>query len=277
MCEPQPQQIEQQADVASSAPHYAFNAFVTQSILVLDVCQTQAITCSAWIPAAAPSVATACCLLLATAYCLLLAHRHWEQPLRRLEAVPPPLAAQAAEALDSHPPVSHPPMMAFEYTHGACKRTAHPDAAPQVAPGDREIQIRSSWGALLEDGVRARPRRIEGDAARKYAGADAGDGARLLVLEGLFSEGECAALLQAADAVGFGRTNYSKCYRGNLRLITVDESLTAATWARLRESVPASLTAWPKCPCSRSAARVRRPPTAPGGMEPPCLGLALWA
>ena len=58
----------------------------------------------------------------------------------------------------------------------------------------------------------------------------------------LLSGAECAALIAAAEAVGFGRTTYPKAYRGNQRLVATDAALAAALWRRLAAHVPAQHT-----------------------------------
>jgi len=58
----------------------------------------------------------------------------------------------------------------------------------------------------------------------------------------LLSENECCSLLKTAEEHGYGATNYAKSYRGNLRLITTDNSLTEAMWHRLQPLVPPTLS-----------------------------------
>ena len=66
------------------------------------------------------------------------------------------------------------------------------------------------------------------------------DGA--FVLNDLLTERECDALISAAEMEGgFGYTNYTKSYRGNLRLITTDQSLADRIWERVQPFVPARL------------------------------------
>jgi hypothetical protein len=64
-------------------------------------------------------------------------------------------------------------------------------------------------------------------------------------LANLFSRTECAALIAASEDTtaecGYGTTNYPRQYRGNLRLIVTDLSLTAAVWDRVRPFVPATV------------------------------------
>lgn len=105
-----------------------------------------------------------------------------------------------------------------------------PAGSEQPRSGDLpyEIEVQTSWASLLEpDAMPTDVRRP--DAREVYLVADA------------FTAGECQALLAAAEKHGFGRTDYPKAYRGNLRLITTDESLAAAMWRRLRPFVPATL------------------------------------
>ena len=64
----------------------------------------------------------------------------------------------------------------------------------------------------------------------------------MFVIERAFSTTECATLLAAAELHGFGRTNYSHAYRGNLRLLAKDEGLAFTMWQRLSPFVPATLT-----------------------------------
>jgi len=160
-----------------------------------------------------------------------LARRDWDATLTAAGGIaePSPPPAPTTTTTTVIPP--------FEVIHGAAKRKAGDGIAPLVTAATPEIEIRSSWGALLEaeGGVTARQRELQG-AAHEYAGDT-----RLLLVAGLFSPTECERLVQAADAVGFGRTNYPKHYRGNLRLITVDTSLAEAVWARLRPTLPATL------------------------------------
>jgi len=97
-----------------------------------------------------------------------------------------------------------------------------------------EVKVTTNWAPLLE----ARPpsaalRRIEDEAARAHYSEH-----KLLQLERLLNEAECARLNQAAEDVGFGRTNYPPSYRGNLRLIVEDRGLAAMLWERIRPFVP---------------------------------------
>jgi len=109
--------------------------------------------------------------------------------------------------------------------------------APLVTASDREIEVQTALGPLLDEiAENARLRPQKSPEASAYA-----EGGRLFTVESLFSSSECARLIDAAEAIGFGKTSYPKSYRGNLRLITVDHSLGQAVWLRLREHVPASV------------------------------------
>ena len=123
------------------------------------------------------------------------------------------------------------------YTHGSQTRYGD-SAAPQVRPSDREIKVGTAWAPLLDPAVNeVGARELPSTRACEYA-----RNGRLLLLENLFSPAECARLIEAAESIGFGRTDYPKTYRGNLRLITTDPMLTEAVWQRLREQLPAVLT-----------------------------------
>ena len=166
-----------------------------------------------------------------------LRERRWELSLeiRGATATVPSDASDALPAAPIPPAPPMPHMEPFEVVIGSRKRVVSDETAPLATPELREVQIRSSWDGLLEPGATTRTRPLEGKA-EQYA-----SGERLYVIEGLFSPRECTRLVQAAEAVGFGRTSYPKAYRGNLRLITDDVSLAEAVWERLRPAVPATL------------------------------------
>lgn len=107
-------------------------------------------------------------------------------------------------------------------------------SAPQVRASDPEIQVRTEWAPLLGR-ANVSLLRPEVEAAADYAGSD------LFLMDGLFTRVECLQLIDAAESIGFGRTSYPKQYRGNLRLITVDQSLSDAVWQRMRGLVPATV------------------------------------
>jgi len=92
-----------------------------------------------------------------------------------------------------------------------------------------EIEVKTEWARLLEVAP-AEP------VAQQVAGRE------IWLIEGLFSAGECAALLEQAERHGFGATHYKKSYRGNLRLTTTDYSLAEAVWDRLHSVVPAIIS-----------------------------------
>mmetsp|Transcript_2189 Transcript_2189/g.6611 ORF Transcript_2189/g.6611 Transcript_2189/m.6611 type:complete len:282 (+) Transcript_2189:167-1012(+) len=92
----------------------------------------------------------------------------------------------------------------------------------------KEIAVRTTWAPLLTDVARARVRQIGSH--------------EVWLVEELFSASECASLLRAAEAHGFGTTDYDQAYRGNLRLTTTDLGLADAVWSRLRDLVPAKVS-----------------------------------
>lgn len=107
-----------------------------------------------------------------------------------------------------------------------------PIAEMSVTPhGDRqhEIEVETNWAEVLA----GTPSALD---ARQV------DQHEVWIVDGLFSEVECCALIEHAESVGFGATAYPKDYRGNLRLITTDRRFTEAVWQRLRALVPATMS-----------------------------------
>lgn len=102
---------------------------------------------------------------------------------------------------------------------------------PSQPLGDlaHEIEVTSDWGNVLEeDYVCKQPKQIKD--------------LEVWLAANLLSENECCSLLKKAEEHGFGATDYPKSYRGNLRLITTDNSLTEAMWHRLQPLVPPTLS-----------------------------------
>lgn len=91
-----------------------------------------------------------------------------------------------------------------------------------------EIQVSTRWANLLDE-------QAPSPVVRQV------DGHEIWLIENVFSEEECAVLIEAAEEHGFGTTSYPKSYRGNLRLTTTDPSLSEAVWHRLRPLVPAKV------------------------------------
>jgi hypothetical protein len=90
--------------------------------------------------------------------------------------------------------------------------------------------VQSDWAALVLD--------QDGDAGTVTQPLP---GEEIYLHHGLFSAAECAKLIDAAEAAGFGFTDYPKDYRGNLRLITNDTALADRTWERMKLTVPSHL------------------------------------
>ena len=63
-------------------------------------------------------------------------------------------------------------------------------------------------------------------------------GKEIFLVDHLLSKEECLRLIDAANQTGFGKTNYPKHYRGNLRLITVDKPLADRLYLRLLQYLP---------------------------------------
>lgn len=103
-----------------------------------------------------------------------------------------------------------------------------------------EQQIESAWASVLEPAEANAERELRreplpGRAVPKMF-------PEAFVVRQLLTVAECERLLEASEAVGYGKTNYPKLYRGNLRLITTDHSLADALWKRLRPVVPETVT-----------------------------------
>jgi prolyl 4-hydroxylase len=99
-----------------------------------------------------------------------------------------------------------------------------------------EVRINSEWAPLCDsEAPNTRIRHTDSD------GRPFPDNA--FVLDELFSENECKALIEAAEtSAGFGYTNYPKHYRGNLRLITMDKSLADVVFERLKPFMPQTVS-----------------------------------
>ena len=146
-------------------------------------------------------------------------------------AEPEPCGTQQVDASDS----SNEQLATTDYLHRGRRRTGS-IGAPQVGPSDPEIDVCTAWAPLLQPTATAALRPESDPAAVAYAA-----GSRLLTVAGIFSPDECTRLIDAADGIGFGRTNYAKAYRGNLRLMTVDASLARIAWERVRHLLPTTL------------------------------------
>lgn len=99
---------------------------------------------------------------------------------------------------------------------------------------DPEISVATAWAPLLDPSP---PTCAQCPVPERYQH----DEERLMLLTNLFTAAECERLIAASESYGFGRTAYPKQYRGNTRLITVDQSLTDAIWQRLKPLMPAEL------------------------------------
>jgi len=110
----------------------------------------------------------------------------------------------------------------------------------ELAKGDlaHEIEVQTAWAQHLESTI--------GDLVAEQVSDH-----EVWLVDSLFNANECELLLRQAESHGFGTTHYPKHYRGNLRLLTTDTSLSEAVWQRLRPLVPATLTldgeAWDAC------------------------------
>jgi len=98
------------------------------------------------------------------------------------------------------------------------------------APTPPEKEVVTSWAALLV-----------GANAMKSAPSLSESFPEAFVIEGLLSKCECECLVKAAEQHGFGYTGYNKKYRGNLRLLAIDDSLSSKIWERMAPLLPESV------------------------------------
>ena len=94
-----------------------------------------------------------------------------------------------------------------------------------------EIEVKTHWSELLHS------RELSSDA-KNFPVPGVED---IFAVNEIFSAEECEALISAAESHGFGETDYPKEYRGNLRLITFDKSLSDSVWSRLQSFVPSTV------------------------------------
>lgn len=120
--------------------------------------------------------------------------------------------------------------MALEMRAASAEAAAEAAAALTVAPPvPREIEVKTKWGPLL-------------DVSHPLLASQQFEKHEICSIENLFSPDECSILLEKSELHGYGTTNYAKAYRGNLRLMTTDTSLSDAVWRRLAPLVPATLS-----------------------------------
>lgn len=119
---------------------------------------------------------------------------------------------------------------ALEMRAASAEAAAEAAAALMVAlPVPHEIEVKTEWGPLLDV-----PHPLP--ASRQF------DKHEIWCIENLLSPDECSILLEKSELHGYGTTHYPKAYRGNLRLMTTDTSLSDAIWRRLEPLVPATLS-----------------------------------
>ena len=93
----------------------------------------------------------------------------------------------------------------------------------------QEKLVSSNWGTLLESAA----------TAQRSEHKDLPDD--VFIVDQIFTNEECSRLIAASEQIGYGCTNYVKAYRGNLRLMTTDQSLADSVWKRLKPHVPSFL------------------------------------
>lgn len=97
----------------------------------------------------------------------------------------------------------------------------------------KEIKTTTNWSEELLEKAQS-----EEDIER----TDVIPGKDVFLLRPCFNQQECDNIITAAELLGFGRTDYPKKYRGNLRLITEDDSLSLELWRRVCPHVPSQVT-----------------------------------
>lgn len=98
---------------------------------------------------------------------------------------------------------------------------------------EKEIEIADQWGHLVNGNT---------EGAEPVTCAVPIPGEEIYLIRNVFTDEECNALIAEAEKHGFGKTNYRKEYRGNLRLINVDQTLSNALWERIRPHLPQRVT-----------------------------------
>lgn len=98
---------------------------------------------------------------------------------------------------------------------------------------ENEIEIADPWGHLLS-------KNGESACMTTYEVPIAGE--EIYLIRNAFTAEECNALIAEAEKHGFGKTNYRKEYRGNLRLINVDQTLSDVLWERIKHYLPQQVT-----------------------------------
>jgi len=98
-----------------------------------------------------------------------------------------------------------------------------------------EKKVATAWSCLL-DTAGVSQIKSEHDIPPAY---------EAFYLQHVFSSEECEELISTSEdealGFGYGDTNYPKKYRGNLRLITTDRSLSGAVWNRIKDFIPSTV------------------------------------
>ena len=110
-----------------------------------------------------------------------------------------------------------------------------------------EIEVKTKWGDILEklcekDSDEGKDKNVDTSRSCMTVNYFIPKIQDIFTVSAVFSPEECAALINAAEGYGFGETEYPKSYRGNLRLITFDNSLAEVVWNRIQSVVPPSVS-----------------------------------
>lgn len=101
---------------------------------------------------------------------------------------------------------------------------------PKKAETEKEKTIHSKWGSILKE---------KGPEIQKI---DVEKFEETFCLYNVFSQAECATLIDETEKAGYGVTPYPKLYRGNLRLMTFDDSLANLIFNRTKSFLPQTIT-----------------------------------
>lgn len=93
-----------------------------------------------------------------------------------------------------------------------------------------EKSVNVSWAELLEN-----------EQLWPMSLASPMPGEEVFLVNNMLLDSECARIILASEEIEYGRTNYPQKYRGNLRIIAEDTSLSSELWRRLKDVVPSAV------------------------------------
>mmetsp|Transcript_14877 Transcript_14877/g.15594 ORF Transcript_14877/g.15594 Transcript_14877/m.15594 type:complete len:277 (+) Transcript_14877:52-882(+) len=101
-----------------------------------------------------------------------------------------------------------------------------------------EININVNWKHLLDQKVNKEQEEEEENIQKEITVTQLIRDKEIFLIDNLLSKEECQRIINTSNEVGFGKTNYPKHYRGNLRLIVNDNKLAEVLWERIVNFVP---------------------------------------